>query len=545
MLKRKLLLFAVMVVCVAALFSITAFAAGETIRFKVQTENGIRQESVDIDNFYVVSTTNNNRIITGIQSKIGAKYTSQQIVEISLPAGIKLIEIKEALPNIKTVNIDPYCVAEIRLSGLTGLESITVASGESTAKFLEGCVPKSAPLKEIIIKSTKAQITFDKNAFYGVKALEKLEFGAGENTYTFNGGCFYNTGIKSLSFIDGAKFVFNGDNAFAACANLSYVYAGDSVVKVEKGIFNDCPSLSMFYASAIDTISDNSFKITSGKETAHLKVYIHTAKTITLGQSAFDGRKTEGVTVCVLDTTTQVLKNCKYELNVGIQHKYSPASEEGACVVSYTTDCSCGKVYNAYYKRYATNLSNAEELKIENKKNPDGVHSFSVSSNINYDYGFDNAGTVSLKCAVCGEGEGVERQLAPMVTFLGYSVSEFGNSKCMMAGVRYDHDAVAYYELVTGSDVDFGMVVSSVAALDGNNPINGDGSAYSGKVAVINMAENEEYEAIFKINGLKDNMLDNEFIMSAYVIIGKEVKYFQGEGASKSPFGVTYSQLAN
>ena len=541
--KKKLLLFAIMVACLTVLFSITVFAAGESIIFKVQTNDGIRQEKVDIDNFYVVNTSNNSRTITGIKQNIGAKYTADQVVEVSIPAGIKKVEITDEYPNLKVVNIDSFCIAEIKIPGFTGLTTINVASGESTVKFLEGCVT-NAPLEDINIKSTKAQMVFEKNAFKDITSLKSLTFGAGDNKFTFKGGCFSNTGIESLELIDGATFEFDGEGAFAGCTKLAYVYLGESIVRVDRGTFNDCASLGMVYAANVDTISDNSFKITSGKDKCTLKLYVHTTRSVVLGQSAFDGRKSEGVVVCVLATGTTVLKNCKYVLNVGIQHEYSLVSGENACKTVYETDCMCGKVYNAYYKKYATGASGAEDIKIESKRNEGGEHNFSVSSNISYENGFDRDGVVVMSCAICGDKEGSERVVGPVVTFLGYSVAEFGNGKCIMTGVRYDNKAISYYEAVTGSDIDFGMVVASEVSLNGNNPLKDDGNAYSDKVTVIDMNANGEYEAIFKISGLKDAMVDSKFVMSAYVIVGKEIIYFQGEGAMKSPLGVAYSQFS-
>lgn len=556
--KRKILLFSILTVFVALFFTVTAFAANEKVYFKAKGENGrIIERETEVGELFNVTSTGGNRTIDGIASDV-LGFKRDQIFEISIPAGIKKVSITEACPSIKKIVFDDVSLTGgVKITGLTGLETIEAKGDMATLTFSVDCINTSAPLKEIIIKSSTAKITFDSKCFADVTTLKSVVFAAGDKddscTYTFKSNCFKNTGIERLELIDNAKFELNDatgstggyENIFANCSNLKYVYLGNTIKMVAPNMFANCNALETVYVCAAETFKSGAFKITEGKESCKLNVLVHTQKVATVDEGIFAGRKTEGVVMCVLSTRITKLNDCIFELHVGVQHCYY-AVEDGSCYITYATDCSCGKVSNAYYKMYVGSGSRVEkthEIKIIPTINPSGSHSYTEAERAEYVNGIDKEGLVVLKCAVCGESDGVERVADPLVTFLGYSVSEFGDTKAVTAGVKYDYLAIERYEQIVGNEFEFGMVLAASAVLDGKNPLNSDGTAISNKVLVVNMSGADDYEANITMSGLSGRLLDTELVISAYVIVGNEVKYYQGNGATKSPDTVTYSQL--
>ncbi len=555
--KRRILLFSIMTALVALLFSVTVFAVNEDVYFKVVTDKGtIKEEHATVGELFNVTNTGGDRIISGIASEVNG-YKLDRIIEVSVPNGIRKVNIVDPFPSIKTIVFGDLCIADIKITGLTGLETIKVEGTGHNLTFNDTCVNTAAPLKEIIIDSKNATIIFNDNCFKNVTALKSITFSAGANddscTYTMKANSFKNTGLESLKLIDNAKFVFTDvsgtsfyDSIFANCAQLTDVYVGNTIKTIDKNMFANCPKLETVYVSAATDIKGSAFKITEGSEENVLGFFVHSQKNVNLDTNTFAGRKTKGVVVCVLSTGIDKLNDCKFELHVGIQHTYYEV-KDGSCYTYYGTECPCGRVSNAYYRLYIGSggkIEQTKEVKIVPFANAGGEHSYTQANRIEYADGIHKAGVVVLRCAVCGAVDDVERVSAPIVTFLGYSVSEFGDSRSVIAGVEFDYLAMKHYESVMGNTFEFGMVMASKQVIGENSPLKADGSAYSDKVLVLDMSGNGDYETSIRINGLSEEMLDAEFVISAYVLVGKEIKYFQGDGALKTPQSISYSQLA-
>ena len=58
-----------------------------------------------------------------------------------------------------------------------------------------------------------------------------------------------------------------------------------------------------------------------------------------------------------------------------------------------------------------------------------------------------------MECSVCGTLEGKERSAAPVVEFLGYSVSESGN-RAVVTGVRFNYTSLKLYEEINGEELE-------------------------------------------------------------------------------------------
>ena len=546
MTKKKVLLFAVMVACLIVVLSITAFAANEPVSYKVLTASGVMERTTTVGVLFNVVSTNNNRVIMGLNSTVEG-FASSKIIEVHVPNGIAEVNITIENSSVQTIVFDYYCQANVsNLKGLKGLKSIVVEGVESQLTFGNGCAPQG--LTEISVTAPRATITFAANAFTGITSLTKLHLGKAidpqkPSSFTFGANCFQNTGIEELVLDDDyATYNFSGASAFSNNSKLRRIHLGAGIKTINSTTFDYCSALEFVYIQSLTSIPENTFRVSANTEKNQLKVYIHTEQRVTLHANAFNSRSVKGVVVCVLDTSSTSFSNCKYELHYGVQHKYEPVSEEPTCYTSYVTDCSCGRVGNAYYKLYVNGKTTPETVKLVAGPNPEIPHTYTGAYRLEYENGIENGGVVELKCSVCGTLEGKVRDAAPIVEFLGYSVSESGN-RAMVTGVRFNYTTLKLYEEINGGELEYGMVMASSAALNGNAPITESGAAYSSSVYLLNMANNGLYESAVKLSNIKDTMVNTEFIFSAYIKIGDKVAYYQGNGATEMPSAITYSQI--
>ena len=547
MTKRKVLLFAALVACFALLLAISAFAANEPVTYKVQGSGGaIIERTTEVGKLFNVVSTNNDRVIMGLNSTVDG-FASNKIVEVHVPNGIAEVNISLENSAVKTIVFDYYAKVKVtNLKGLKNLQKIEVQGVEANVTFGAGCAPST--LTEIAVTAPRATLVFDSNAFKDIASLKTLNFGhcadpEKPSSFQFGASCFQNTGIENLVLDDPwATYSFNGSNTFSNNAKLKTVALGEGIKTIGSNTFDYCSALEFVYAKAVTNFPDYTFRVTANTEKSQLKVYIHTEQKVTMGTSAFSGRSTKGVIVCALETSVTAFSSCKYELHYGVPHLYKESSETPTCYTTYVTDCTCGRVGNAYYKLYASGAS-VKNVRLVAGPNPSVPHTFTGAYKLEYPNGIEEKGLVELKCGVCGTLEGCERVAAPVVEFQGYSVSETG-TRAMVMGVRFNYSTLKQYEEINGEKLEYGMVLAGAGALNGNLPIKEDGSAYSSNVYLHKMSSLGLYESTLKLANVKDSMVDTELYMSAYIKVGKRIIYLQGDGEAKMPMTITYSQIS-
>lgn len=537
MTKRKVLLIAVLFALIVMAFAITVSAAENTpVRVKVQTSVGSRELTTTVGKLFTITTVANSTdySITGIKSF--DNYSVTAIKEIHIPFDATRVTITSAYPSVDKVIFDDYSnVTVSSLTGLTKLTSIQVGAS-SNITFESGCLPNNVATMDFI--GSKSNIKFGTSCFESEASVKTLNFGA-DSKYSFGQNCFKNTSIENLVLTDGATFTFDGTGAFANCTKLKYAYIGKGVTEIKNSPFDGCEALEMVYINGAISITDNAFR--SSAEKAQLKVYIHTTAQVAIGTSAFAGRSSKGVVVCVLATNITSLSSCKYELHVGIQHAYTPAHSTPTCYTSYVTDCPCGQVKNAYYKLYASNAS-AREVKIEAGSNPGVPHDFSKVDYMSYDDGIFCSGVVSLKCKICDELEGIDRIAAPLVDFAGYSVTQVG-AMGMVVGIRFNSVSIGYYEQSLGKDINFGMVLAAKDGIGSNNPLDANGNAISRSVYKLDMEAAGIFDGTLKLTNFTSATVRKEFVLSGYIKIGSDLYYIQGKELKDKPIAVNYTQI--
>ena len=536
MTKRKVLLIVALFALLVMVFALTVSAADNTpVKVKVQTSIGSREINTTVGKLFTVATSGSEYIITGIKSF--DNYSLTAIKEIHIPYDASAVRVTTIYSSVEKIIFDDYSKASVEsLVGFTNLKDVQVGSS-ATVTFAASCLPNI--VENMNFAGSKSTVTFSASCFTGKTSIKNINFGT-NSKYNFGQNCFSNIGIESLELTDGATFTFNGTGAFSSCAKLKNVYLGTGVSNVNNSPFDACDALEMVYVAAATNIADYAFRRGSAEKSV-LKVYIHTTAQVTISTNAFTNRSTLGVVVCALSTTATSFSSCKYELHVGIQHAYAPASTTQTCYNSYVTDCPCGQVKNAYYKLYQSGKS-MQIIELVAGSNPNVPHNFASVDKISYENGIFQNGVYALKCAVCAQTEGVEKVASPMVNFAGYSVSQ-GSVAAIVVGVRFDSTSVKMYEQATGEDITFGIVLSSVDAIGRSNPLDANGNVASTKVYKYNMEGLGIYDGTLKLSNLTSGTINREYILAGYIKLGGSVYYIQGKELSSAVNSVKYSQF--
>ena len=559
--KKKIVLIVAIFACLFVMFSLTVLANDADVFFKILVSDGVTVErSVQAGKIFNITNNDGYRTVTGIKDNVSG-FAASKIIEVHIPYGIDEINITDSKnSSITNVIFDDYCNVKVSGIKITGLKTITIDGLESTVTFGKSC-PPFASFKEFIVTSPKTTVTFEADSFKNCAKLATFDLGrTGDpelpSVFTFKSHSMQNCGIEELRLDDKyTKYYFEyktsetasnkveSEGVFSKCTSLKRVYLGEEITSLGTNAFEYCTNLELVYAAGLKKIGKNTFLVNSGSEKNLLKVYNHANDSVALDATAFTGRSVKGVILCALQTDKTSLSNCTYELHYGVPHLYELASDESSCYISYTTDCPCGRIGNAYYKLYASGKA-MTTVKYVNGPNPDPSvsHAFTSAHKMEYPNGLESEGVIMRKCSGCGMLDSAERAAAPVLEFLGYSVFE-GKAYAMVVGVRFNYETLMQYEELNGVKLDYGIVMASKDALGDNLPITESGNAYSSGVYMHSMASHGLYEGNVKLSNLKETMLDKEFIMAAYIKIGKDILYIQGEGESKVPTSVTYSQL--
>ena len=493
--------------------------------------------------FEITSPSKSEYVIVGINAIEG--YSIDSVLGATIPWGITGVSISKTNEHIKFLTFDDGCELTVTsMKALTALETINI--GKCTVKFASACAPASVTA----IKTVKSggTVTFEASSFKDITALKELELMSG-STYSFGANSFQNTGFESLSFADGAVVAFSGAQAFYGCTNLKELYVGTGITQLNNKPFDCCGTLELIVLMDVTYISDYCFcASTSGAnvEKAPLKFYSHATTSVTIDANAFANRNNHGVTVYMPSTNRTSFSSCKYELHYGIPHAYTLTKIEPTCTTEgafkYVTDCVCQDNKSAIYKLYKSGKSDYEIVEMLTEAIPVIPHEYNTVSSLKFNGGFDKYGTLEYACDMCSQNSEEKQSVFPLVTFTGYSVSEF-KSGAMTAGFRVDSNTLKLVEEVTGNKVEFGMVLAASSLLRGRNPLDNTGNIIDDGVFKLDMKKLGYYESSVKIANMAQNLYNAKFVMSGYISISGNILYIQGNGNAQKPAEVSYNQI--
>ena len=164
-----------------------------------------------------------------------------------------------------------------------------------------------------------------------------------------------------------------------------------------------------------------------------------------------------------------------------------------------------------------------------------------------YRRGFNKPGKLAKVCPTCATKDELIEEVPPMLTSIGYSVSEFGKNG-VTQGVLINRDAVNKYNEYAAAPIDFGMVAGARSALVEGNPllIAGDSVTKASNVVAYKSFANETSTLIsYSLNGFGDMYKDTQLIVSAYVYDGNDIYYLSGDSISTVVQTVSYNDVLN
>ena len=507
----------------------------DDITIKVTTDEGEKTITAKVKDLFEID---DNYVIKGIKSF--GDYEASQVIEMTIPAGIKGINISTENSTFKKLIFGSEADIEVvSLAKFTGLESIEI-SNASHVRFLANCAPNSL----VSIKSTKvgAKVSFYDNAFNGKENLKELTF-TGLCEYSFGTTSFKGTGITRLELSDNATITFTGDNAFQG-SKLEYLYVGRGIKAIDKKPFASANQLQKIVFMDVTSLSDGDF---SGVKDGCV-VYHHASK-LTLGANTFE--KCKNIVVYTTADITAGFKDATFTIIKNVKHAYKADEKKATCIengyIKYVNlDCPCGANEGTeanVYKNVYTSGKPTETYDYKNRTFPKIAHVPSDVPVIRYFDGYTKDGYYVKECVNCKEALTESATVcAPLIKSLGFSVCEDSDGGAMTVKYVLNADILKEFSNSLGADFECGTVVAVREALGDEKPLNDDGSARNG-VIKINTTKQSYASLLLKVSSLNEVQKNFSFIMCTYVIENGEISYIQDNEIVKNPSGVSYKEV--
>lgn len=428
---------------------------------------------------------------------------------------------------------------------------------------------------------------FNQEAFRSMSALTYLAFGENStyvignsafnatnpvndivfsNTSTFEIGqeAFKDTDFASVKFEDNCNVTFKGNSAFYNCL-AKELYIGKNITA------NNYPFRNFKYAEKITimdgVVCNNEYYFEnagSADFATPLVVYNHSTD-FAFNKGAF--KNCDGIVLYTITenigTRTDVFSDCSDGSNykawtvvLGIPHALVEGQADPTCTLNGGTiwvaaDCGCGIEY-----REELNINvyeNKHNIKVDTE--PTRVDNYPVSPilalghlqgefvTIVYPNGYLSVGSALYNCERCMNAEGnYEKEVAPLMTCLGYSVSEFGDTMSITQGYSINVDAYNAYKEICPS-LTYGIVAKVNVAGEAISPLtvsNGvidvaSGAYYADLAAVV-----DDYIDV-KIKGISEKTMDSVIVLCAYIYDGTEIRYADSGVLSNTVVGISYN----
>lgn len=527
--------------CACADYEFFMFDPGDEIVQILVVVNGEKKAlNVKVKDLFNIDS---NHVITGIKDFTLDKttYTSSQVEEIIIPAGIKGLNISSENSALKKLVFDAQVDLEVvSIAKLTALETIELRS-VTHVKFLANCAPNS--LKLIKSDKTKSKITFSDNAFSGKTNLQELIL-CGLSEYVFGASSFKGTGIKNLSLVDNSTCRFIGEGAFAE-AKVETLYIGRGIKTIDKKTFTSMPDLDKIILMDITSLVDGEFS--SVKDGC--AVYHHSSS-LSLGEKTFE--KNNNITVYTKAEIIKGFSESTYTIIKNVKHAYDENYKAPTCTelgyYKYTTNCPCGEndgTKTTVYKNKYTSETGETGKDYTDKSINTIAHNPSVGTVIRYSNGYTKSGTYAKECTMCKELiASTAKTCDPLVRSVGYSVCEDSSGDGSMT-VRYVLNVEVFkeYSNTYGNKFEYGTIFAAKKMLGDKTPLKSGGTAESGVYKIKANASNGIASYTLKVANLKDLQKELEFIMCVYIIEEGKISYIQDNEIVNNPSGVSYKEV--
>ena len=526
--------------------------ANDQVQVTVNTGSGETTVYAKIKEVFLLDQ---NHVIKGVQAF--GDYELSQIVGIYIPLGMNKVEILTSSSNayVKTITFGSSSVVEVTsLKGLTKLENIVIESvGELV--FARSCAPTT--LKSIKSDISGASVEFKESSFTGLSSLTEMTFST-NSKYIFGKQSFKDTGVKSLDFVDGCSVTFSGEQAFYG-SKVEYLYVGKGITALPNKPFDCAYYLQTIILMDVTSLSEYGFcRMNMG---ASVPVIYHHAKALSLGgNNVF--YESHGIIIYTKAELTQGFNGCKsttkggvsypaYTIHYGITHSYDRIEKEPTCteegsVKFIVSDCPCGENEGASYKVFKGALTNSTSYTIEDftdkvkEKLPHNTPSLGA---IKYTDGFTRRGYYTRECSMCHQMiDDAEAKCPALLISYGYSVSETDGVGSISVKYIVNEEALKQYEQANGVTLEYGTVVASKKALNGETPLDASGKARAGALKLQTSKYGYTSNSI-KLTNIGDANKKTSYVMSLYIKDGSTILYVQDTETVENPSGVTYKEI--
>ena len=544
--KRRMLLLIAMVVFVACMLCVTAFA---------------QDISVEADEL--------SDIHTAIAStQVGDSITINLINNIIIPKTSEAIKINKDI--IVTINLNGFKIVGTHGGGSAGnaygmhLDSKDcklILNGSTTVDYINYEIPQDEKITAsngIIVNPNEGRDVITPDYASDGPAVVVL---AGElilnNMYIHQ----YNSGEWAIFFFGKSggeqyhdltinnSIVRSNSSRYAALGTRNAGTVKSSLVKIENSVIHGTGNeewLSMSAGSYIKNtrIAEHIFKIDS-----YLKDnYAREGNEAILQNVIFENKLTSNTGAIYVK-----MIDCQFVNGMNI---YVVGDSQGKTIFTAIESPTCEEAGRqasiACYKGGEKTITSFDDLTLDTEVDlsPLGHEADpNKTGDIHYNsYLEDGMLAVCVRCGVTMADENIKAD--PLFKFLGYSTPEDG-SYGIVVSYMVDYKAVALYEQKTGKALTYGIVAGAKQNLGDNNPLDKDGNVVTlDKGAVIKAEVGKEYSAYdFKLTGLGENQLDLELVMATYVVIddGENVSvvYLQGTQLASGLGAISYNGIPN
>ena len=555
------------------------------ISITVQTENGLVTSTFIASDIYDLTIKDEQGAFSCTINTLkdfiinGVTYTKNDIVIATIPSGTTNIDVGvfDGMQNLKEVVVmDRSNVSFVKnnFKDCPLLEKLTVGAcdvvfAQGTNENTSASIFNNCP-SLTVIDITKANATFDKYSFASDKTIKHLLMGEG-NTYIFREDAFRHSVLEEVIIPDNSNVTLD-KKCFAETLTIKYIYVGS--YSIASGCIGGGSNTSIFggnsYLSKLvlmEGINTLEKWVISTKDPGQLygplcdlTVYVH-SENFKINNSgsdaAFNGRKGNyKVILYVADADFTISSTSAYNfvLYKGIGHAYEQnVITPSNCTIPGTfgwaaKGCDCGIDYRGIAYTSVSNVDNSlnnvthEPFSTEESDLPLSTEHImgTTVADVIYDNYFEN-GTIYYFCKDCGIAQIAEEapSAEPMMYSAGYSVFEANSLGGICYSVKVNHSAIDFYEINTGKEFAYGLVVSTH---NDGAPVIGKDEPQAGAV-MADMTKTDFIMLQIKISGIKTENASSEINVCAYAIQDDKIRYLSDKKTYDKAEALTYASI--
>ena len=362
----------------------------------------------------------------------------------------------------------------------------------------------------------------DVNLPYGIIKLENCTFkNAGTKNLTLpstlktlgGGEHFYGSSLETVTGLENTQLTSISYSMFRSQKNWKpdVVRIPDTVKSIGQYGFADCGATKFIVGTGMETIGTEAF-VNCGR----LKEVYLPGTVASISNSAFSNNISKNILFFVVSNDSEYLATVRGAVGATTNEMvdYKVYAEDTTIYTSGRYLITGVSACVAYY---------------------DGKHQVDENNKIvAYANGFENAGTCTVACIICGEGE--TETLQALFTNLGSSVPTYTVGSISIGYIINQEAIDRYYEL-TGAEVEYGVFAVSKENLGKNDIFDSEGNAAFGVIAHrVSIHKNTAFE--LRVSGfVTDEQKSSLLAMGAYVVTTKDgvskYSYMQGKAPSE------------